>query len=133
MEMRQIMAQEPEKKQADMDARIAIMLEPQPTFPECKGTLNDSVSPLGAWVHTHIYDHGDECEVLPRPFSSELALAWRAVEHFQREGYLVSVNASAGGGFWCCMYPPVGDFIETGTTAIPAEAICRAALATAKE
>lgn len=122
-----------EKKKQEIDTRIATILEPQPTFPECAGPLHDSISPLGAWVHTHIFDRGDECEVLPRPFSAELSLAWRVVEHFQHNGYMVSVNASANGGYWCCLYPPEGKFTETRIKASAAMAICSAALSTAQE
>ena len=120
---------EPQESDREIDLRIATLLEPEPAFPECKGRLNDTMSPLGAWVHTHISNHCDGCLVLPRSFSSELSLAWRVVEHFQRNGYMVSVNASDGGGYWCCMYPPQGAFIETTIKASPAKAICAAASA----
>jgi hypothetical protein len=62
--------------------------------------------------------------------SESIEDAWEIVEHFQKLGYMVSVNASGTGGYWCCMYPPhAGGFIESDTVTTAPEAICRAALA----
>jgi hypothetical protein len=75
--------------------------------------------------------HGDPggYRIGVRPYSSSIEAAMKVVEHFQKQEYMVSVNASSAGGWWCCMYPPAEAFIESATVESPALAICRAALA----
>lgn len=66
---------------------------------------------------------------VPR-YSASIYAAWEIVKHFQDKRYMVSVNASSdNGGWWCCIYPPVGDWIDSHTCGSAPEAICRAALA----
>ena len=67
------------------------------------------------------------------PFwSQDIADAWEVVEHFKKQDYMVSVNVGPEAGWWCCMYPPAGDFIETESCESAPLAICRAALQAAE-
>ena|SRR5687767_4826556 len=80
-------------------------------------------------------DHDGQCfpaETGPSHYSESIEAAMQVVEHFQKRGYMVSVNASSEGGWWCCTYPPDGPFIESPHEATAALAICRAALAAIK-
>lgn len=129
------MQQEPPEKNREIDARIASILEPQPpSLTGCRSVLHDTASPLGAWVHTHFYEQGDKCVVVPRAFSSELSLAWRVVEKMCADSWDVSIsNAVDSSTRWRAGFygsSADGKYLITGeyeSESLP-EAICCAAL-----
>lgn len=108
------------------DFKIAALLEPAPPLAHCR-SMHDTVSPLGAWVHTHIYEHGDECEVVPRCFSSDIALAMRVVERMRNAGVWTFIKTyTQTTQVFVEMGVPSSECQEWGATM--AEAICKCAL-----
>lgn len=66
-------------------------------------------------------------------YSTDIAAAWLIIEHLQRHGCMVSVNASSElGKWWGVVYPTSGGYFESDTCDSPAEAICHAALQATK-
>lgn len=111
-----------------LDALVAAIIEPRPPLAHCR-SLHDTVSPLAAWVHTHIFDHGDKCEIEPRCFSSDIGLAMRVVEKMREHGHQVVMRSWEGAVPWSVKfisYTSKDEFEEDGDS-LP-EAICRAAL-----
>lgn len=114
----------------EIDARVAALIEPMPPLAHCR-SMHDTVSPLGAWVHTHIHEHGDECEVVPRVFSSDIALALKVVEKMQANGWESRIGTHSYGPRWMVEMFETNDNLtrrETAQSDSLPEAICRAAL-----
>jgi hypothetical protein len=137
VERKDIMSVETEIDLRALDAEVAerVMDESKPDF--TPGDALDQIllgspvaSPKGCWRAVCEFEKGDVAEWEPVPYSKLIAFAWQIVVHFQQRGYMVAVNASAEGGFWTCLYPPKGGFVESALCDTAAESICRAALKT---
>lgn len=109
----------------DLNALVAAMIEPRPLLAHCR-SMHDTASPLGAWVHTHIYTNGDECEIVPRAFCSEISLAMRVVEKMQERGFRVFIRDYEGVITWEVTFTSHVSATACGNE-LP-EVICRAAL-----
>lgn len=73
--------------------------------------------------------HGIQPNGSLRHYSTDIRAAWLVVERMQRDGNMVSVNASSEDGlWWCCIYPFTGAFTETEAVESAPLAICLAAL-----
>lgn len=121
-----------------VDEQVALSIEPKPSLARCR-FRHDTLSPLGAWLHTHISEHGNECEILPRLFTSEISLAMRFVRFLNpsleeydgrkscrfilRQGDNCEWNVEARSPFLTSYNKPA-----FATSQSLPEAICRAAL-----
>jgi len=79
-----------------LDAIVAesVMGEPRPTTEHDHVHIHPIASPGGNWLCIPCYEHGDNCEWVPLPFSTSISAAWRLVEKLEP---LVSRFQSADG------------------------------------
>lgn len=127
----------------DLDAAVAerVMGEAMPSQPDpatCPLILDRAVpSPESAWLHVHIYEHGDKCEWTPLPFSRSIEATmrildkadglWELMRYPQREDE--QDDESQWLTFYSCSLR-FGDRLGSATQCESAPlAICRAALA----
>lgn len=114
--------------------------EPMPPAPEGCALFIDRVerSPKGAWLHVHIFEHGDKCEWIPRPFAEEIEAAMEVVEKMRSEGWHLIISDSDDRSVvtWFVDFLKKSDSHlwqgEAGADSLP-EAICLAALATTEQ
>jgi hypothetical protein len=65
----------------DIDSLVAerVMAEHKPTETHDEVHLQPMTSTGGNWICSPEYDHGDKCEWVPLPFSTDINAAWRIV------------------------------------------------------
>ena len=91
---------------------------------------------LDARVHERVfgqeaYERGEYVPHLPY-YSTDLAASWQVAEYLASQGYRVDSHAWIGGTASITLYSPIDDE-ESFVGDTPAIAICRAALAVARD
>lgn len=120
---------------SDLSALVCerVFDEPMPPAPVGCALFIDRVqrSPQGAWLHVHIFEYGDKCEWIPRPFAEAIEAAMEVVEMMRERDWRVSMMNNPGvakGEFEWSVDFARGRVVNRMAATLP-EAICHAALA----